>query len=130
MPTHQSTLRRRRSAVVPLSIVPALAALVSATACSSNPVYDPCEPASYLEAACDSAVVHHGYWYGGTWYPHVYQYAPPYYYSRYTGYLARGGRVRSIAPTVYVPHVSTPARPAVVRGGFGGIGSGHAFAGS
>jgi hypothetical protein len=123
---------RRRSRSVPLSLVPALAALVGATGCSNNAIdsIDPCEPGTYTQAACDTAVVHHGYWYGGTWYPHVYPYAPIWYYSRYTGFIGSGGRVRTISPTVYAPSVSTPARPNVVRGGFGGIGEGFGAAGS
>lgn len=84
-----------------------------------------------MQGACDSAVTHSGYWYSGTWYPHVYPYATMYYLGRYNSFVAGGGRVRSISPTVYVPHTSTPvSRPGVVRGGFGGIGSGHAMAGS
>src|SRR6185436_11222977 len=108
-------------------LVPILAATVSAADCSGNraPI-DPCEPASYAQVTCDSAVANHGYWYGGTWYPHVYPYAAMYYLGRHNTYVAGGGRVRRVSPTVYVPHVSTPAsRPGVVRGGFGGIGSGH-----
>ncbi len=131
MSTHKPPLRsHRRSSAVPLTIVPALAAVVSMAGCSSNPVYDPCEPANYVQVACDSAVVHHGYWYRGAWYPHVYRYAPLYYYSRYSSFLSGGGQVRSLSPTIYAPSVSAPSRANVVRGGFGGIGEGHAFAGS
>jgi hypothetical protein len=128
----KSSRARRRSRAVPLTLVPALAAAVSATACSSNrgPI-DPCEPSAYMQAACDSAVANRGYYYGGTWYPHVYPYAAMYYLGRYNTYVAGGGRVRRMSPSVYVPHVSTPAaRPGVVRGGFGGIGGGHVSAGS
>ncbi|MDB4874540.1 MAG: hypothetical protein JWM41_986 [Gemmatimonadetes bacterium] len=121
--------RRRRSAAVPLTIVPALAALMSAAGCSSSRALDPCEPSSYEQVTCDSAVSHHGYWYGGTWYPHTYAYLPIFYYNGYRSYLG-GGRMRSVAPTVYAPPSATPSRPAVVRGGFGGIGEGHASAGS
>jgi hypothetical protein len=121
----------RRSSAVPLSLVPVIAAAISATACSAHRTYDPCEAEVYTQAACDSAVARGGYWYSGTWYPHVYPYAPMYYLGRYNSFVAGGGRVRSISPTVYVPSTSTPvARPSVVRGGFGGIGSGHASAGS
>lgn len=131
MPTRRKKSHRRRSIAVPLTIVPALAALVSATDCSRHQIaYDPCESGSYVQTACDSAVVHHGYWYGGTWYPHVYSYAPFWYYNRYSNYVAGGGRVRSLSPTTYVPRATTPTRTGVVRGGFGGIGEGHAFAGS
>ena len=122
---------RRRSRAIPLSLVPALAAAAGSVACSHHAVYDPCEQTSYVQAACDSAIAHQGYYYNGTWYSHVYPYAALYYYSRYTGFVAGGGRVRSISPTVYVPHPSAPAaRPSVVRGGFGGIGAGHGVAGS
>lgn len=131
MTTRREKSARRRSRSVPLSLVPALAALVGAAGCSNriDPI-DPCEPGTYTQAACDSAVVHHGYWYGGTWYPHVYSYAPIWYYTRYTGFIGSGGRVRSISPTVYAPSVAAPSRPSVVRGGFGGIGEGFGAAGS
>ena len=123
--------RSRRSRRIPLTIVPALAALAGSGACSHNSVYDPCEQASYVQTACDSAVARQGYFYNGTWYPHAYPYAALYYYNRYTGFVSGGGRVRSISPTVYVPHPSAPAaRPSVVRGGFGSIGAGHGVAGS
>ena len=130
MPTRREKSARRRSRAVPLSLVPALAALVSAAGCH-NDAYDPCDPATYMQAACDSAVVHHGYWYRNTWYPHVYAYDPIWYYTRYTGFLGSGGRVRSISPTVYVPSRSAAvSRPSVVRGGFGSIGHGFGSAGS
>ncbi len=130
MSTRRERPQRRRSRAVPLSLVPALAA-VAVTACGSrnNPV-DPCEPASYTQVTCDSAVANRGYWYGGTWYPHVYSYAPLWYLTRHNSYVAGGGRVRSVSPTVYAPRVATPSRANVVRGGFGGIGAGHGFSGS
>lgn len=119
----------RRSRAVPLSLVPILAAAIS-TACAHSPTYDPCEPDTYQQAACDAAVANHGYFYNGTWYPHVYSYAPFWYLNRYNGFIVGGGRVRSLSPTVYAPSAASPARTGVVRGGFGGIGEGHAFAGS
>jgi hypothetical protein len=128
---HCTPVMPRRSTAVPLSLVPALAALVTAAACRSDRVaLDPCEPSSYTQVACDSAVVHHGYWYGGTWYPRVYPYLPFYYYNGYRSYVGSGGQVRSIAPTIFAPPAATPARPALVRGGFGGIGEGHEASGS
>ncbi len=124
----------KRSSAVPLTIVPALAALIGATACGHRDIYDPCEQGSYVQTACDSAVVHHGYWYGGAWYPRVYSYAPFWYYNRYNSYVAGGGIVHSLSPTTYAPSSSSSsassARSSVVRGGFGGIGVGHASAGS
>ncbi|MEO7086064.1 MAG: hypothetical protein ABI442_13720 [Gemmatimonadaceae bacterium] len=133
MPDHpeNANKRRLRSSAVPLSIVPALAALFVATDCSRNVAYDPCDQSSYMQSDCDAAIVHHGYWYGGAWYPRVYSYAPFYYLNRYNSYAAGGGRMRSLSPTTYSPtSTSTSSRPSVVRGGFGSIGSGHAFAGS
>jgi hypothetical protein len=103
--TPKRSKRRRRSTAVPLSIVPMLAAAVTMSACDTRPSMDPCEPVSYMQAACDSAVTHRGYWYGGTWYPHVYSYLPLYYYNGYRSYLG-GGR------------------------GFGSIGEGHGASGS
>jgi hypothetical protein len=134
MPTDKPSTLRRRTRRISLSIVPALAAL--AGACSSRKSvydarYDPCEQTSFVEIACDSAVTHHGYYYNNMWYPHVYPYGALYYYSRYTGFLAGGGHVRTMSPTVYVPSTSSPvSRPSVVRGGFGNIGSGKGAAGS
>jgi hypothetical protein len=130
MPSRREKSARRRSRSVPLSLVPALAALVGVAGCSSRVAIDPCEPDTYTQTACDDAVVHHGYWYGGSWYPHVYAYDPIWYYTRYNGFVGSGGTVRSISPTVYAPHVSAPSRTSVVRGGFGGIGSGFGAAGS
>jgi len=130
MPTTRENSKRRRSRSVPLSLVPALAALVTSTACSRPKPLDPCEPENYTQVACESAVTNRGYWYGGTWYPHVYSYAALYYLTRHNSYVGSGGRVRSISPTVYAPRVSVPSRPSVVRGGFGGIGAGYGAAGS
>src|SRR5690348_13276703 len=107
MPTRREKSDRRRSRSVPLSLVPALAAIVGVAGCNNSNIdpIDPCEAGTYTQAACDSAVVHHGYWYGGSWYPHVYPYDPIWYYTRHTGFVSSGGRVRSISPTVYAPHV-------------------------
>ena len=113
---------------MPLTLVPALA---SVSACRADRVaLDPCDPSSFSKTPCDSAVAHHGYWYGGTWYPHVYPYLPLYYYNGYRSYIGRGGQMRSTSPTIYVPPSATPPRANVVRGGFGGIGEGHGASGS
>ena len=130
MPRHREHSRRRRSRSVPLSLVPALAALVGSGCSSNNTLVDPCEPATYSQPACETAVANNGYWNRGTWYPHVYPFAAMYYLTRYNGYVSGGGRVRTIAPTVYSPRPSVPSRPNVVRNGFGGIGAGHGAAGS
>ena len=125
----------KRSATVPLSLVPALAALVSCGPSQPSAMEaDPCLPASYQQQICEQAVQQHGYYYGGGWYPHVYAMPPLYYYNGYSHYVATGGRVRVLAPSTYRPsvsgeHVAMP-RTTVVRGGFGGIGGAHGFSGS
>jgi len=129
MPIARAKTRRRRSRSVPLSLVPALAALVGAGCARPRPV-DPCEATTYTQTACDSAVAKGGYYYSGTWYPHVYSYGALYYLTRHNSWVAGGGRVRSISPTVYAPRPAVTARPGVIRSGFGGIGAGHGVAGS
>jgi hypothetical protein len=126
------TSKPRRSLAVPLKLVPLLAAAVGASCPSHDGLaFDPCEAQTYNQVVCDSAVVHHGYYYGGTWYSRVYPYTTMYYLSRYNGFVSGGGRIQTLAPTVYEPTRAAPAaRPNVVRGGFGGIGEGHVSAGS
>ena len=126
MPT---TRENRRSRSVPLSLVPMLAAVVG-VGCSQQPPIDPCEAESYSQVACETAIANHGYWNNGHWYAHAYPFASMYYLSRYNSYIAGGGRLRSVSPSVYVPHATVPSRPGVVRSGFGGIGAGHGAAGS
>jgi hypothetical protein len=130
--TPDKTVKRRRSSTVPLTLVPALAALITAAGCASNTrPLDPCDRDSFSQAPCDSAVAHHGYWYSGVWYPRVYPYSSFYYYGMYNSYVRGGGVMRSVSPTVYAPSTGAgAARPSLVRGGFGGIGEGHASAGS
>ena len=127
----------KRSAAVPLSLVPALAAIVSCG--PSQPAVisgvDPCLPDVYQQGACEYAVQHQGYYYGGMWYRHIYAQPPLFYYNGYSHYVGSGGRVRVISPSAYSPSIghSSPAsaRSTVVRGGFGSIGSAHgSFAGS
>jgi hypothetical protein len=121
---------RRRSRAIPLSLVPVLAGAITASGCSKTPdPIDPCEPASYIQATCDSAVANRGYWYGGTWHSHVYPLAAGYYLGRHASFVAGGGRVQRASPAVYTPSTSG-TRAGVVRGGFGGIGAGHISAGS
>jgi hypothetical protein len=121
------------SSAVPLTLVPALAAAVgcgpSTPALQSG--VDPCLPASYQQAACQYAVSHQGYYYGGAWYPHAYAASALFYHNGYSRYVASGGRVQMAPASSYAPSVNG-ARPrtTVVRGGFGGIGSSRGFAGS
>ena len=130
----------KRSSAVPLSLVPALAALA---ACDSGPQVvsgvDPCLPQVYNEVACQYSVAHSGYWYQGMWYHHVYSMPYLYYHNGYNGYLGSGGVVHVLSPGVYAPAyhgsgvttgIGTSGRTTVVRGGFGGIGGAHGFSGS
>lgn len=128
----------KRSTAVPLSLVPAIAAIVSCG--PSHPAVvsgvDPCLPDVYQRAACEYAVQHQGYYYGGAWYHHIYAQPSLFYYNGYSHYVGSGGRVRVISPSAYSPSIAGHASPAsarstVVRGGFGSIGSAHGgFAGS
>ena len=123
----------KRSSAVPLSLVPAIAAIVS---CSpSGPAIvsgvDPCLPQVYQAAACAYSVQHQGYYYGGMWYHHVYAMPYLYYYNGYSGYVRSGGTVRALSPSSYSPGAgASSARSTVVRGGFGSIGAAHGVAGS
>jgi hypothetical protein len=133
-PPKMSSLKR--SSAVPLTLVPALAAVVGCGPSQPSAAEaDPCLPATYQQQICEQAVRQQGYHYGGGWYPHVYAMPALFYYNGYSRYVARGGRVRAVSPSTYSPTiggggVSTP-RTTVVRGGFGGIGGAHGgFAGS
>ncbi|MDB4915139.1 MAG: hypothetical protein JWM95_2783 [Gemmatimonadetes bacterium] len=123
----------KRSSAVPLSLVPALAAIVG---CNPGPHVisgvDPCLPQVYQEAACQYSIAHQGYYYNGMWYHHVYAMPFLYYHNGYSGYVRSGGTVRALSPSSYSAHVGAPAggRTTVVRGGFGGIGASHGFSGS
>ena len=123
----------KRSAAVPLSLVPLLA---SGLACNDGPGtvsgVDPCLPQVYNEVACMYATQHQGYYYGGMWYHHVYAMPFVYYHNGYSGYVRTGGSVRSLGSGAYSPSVgsSSSGRTTVVRGGFGGIGGAHGFGGS
>ena len=123
----------KRSSAVPLTLVPALAAVVSCGPSHPQVVsgVDPCLPQVYNEAACTYSVQHQGYYYGGTWYHHVYAMPFLYYHNGYSGYVRSGGTVRALSPSTYAPHVGgSAARSTVVRGGFGSIGSARGFGGS
>lgn len=129
-----STLKR--SSAVPLTLVPALAAVVGCGPSQPSAAEaDPCLPATYQQQICEQAVRQQGYYYGGGWYPHVYAMPALFYYNGYSRYVASGGRVRVLSPSSYTPSVSggraAASRTTVVRGGFGGIGSARGgFAGS
>lgn len=128
----------RRSSAVPLALVPALAALVGCTPDTPQTGVDPCLPATYQQQACDYAVANKGYYNQGTWFPHVYPYAPLFYYNGYSRYLAAGGRARALPMSAYTPapggirgRAGVPgSRSTIVRGGFGRIGGSRGFGGA
>jgi hypothetical protein len=123
----------KRSSAVPLTLVPALAALVGCGPERPQVVsgVDPCLPQVYNQSACTYAVQHQGYYYGGMWYHHVYAMPFLYYHNGYSGYVRSGGRVRALSGDAYSAHVGGSAgRSTVVRGGFGGIGGSRGFGGS
>jgi hypothetical protein len=123
---------RKRSSAVPLSVVPALAAIVSCGPSHPQVVrgVDPCLPQVYNEVACQTAVRQNGYYYGGMWYRHAYTMPFLFYHNGYSGYVRSGGRVRALSASSYAPHIggSSP-RSTVVRGGFGRIGGVRGFGG-
>lgn len=124
---------RKRSSAVPLTLVPALAAVASCGPSGPQVVsgVDPCLPQVYNEAACQTAVRQNGYYYGGMWYRHAYTMPFIYYHNGYSGYVRSGGRVRALSAGSYAPHVGGSApRSTVVRGGFGRIGGFRGFSGS
>jgi hypothetical protein len=129
-----STLKR--SSAVPLTLVPAIAAVVGCGPSQPSAAEaDPCLPATYQQQICEQAVRQQGYHYGGGWYPHVYAMPALFYFNGYSRYVASGGRVRMMSPSAYSPSVGgsrvSGQRTTVVRGGFGGIGSARGgFAGS
>lgn len=111
----------KRSASITLTIVPALAAVCTGSAAPP----DPCLPSSYTVDACEYAVSHQGYYYGGIFYPHVY--ANPFlFYSRgYSNYVSAGGSVTPLQASRFAP---AGVSSGTARGGFGGTGEAHASA--
>ena len=124
----------KRSSAVPLSFLPALAAVVSCGPSGPQVVsgVDPCLPQVYNEAACNTAVRQNGYYYGGMWYRHVYAMPFLFYHNGYSGFVRSGGRVRALSAGSYSPSMggAQSSRSTVVRGGFGGIGGSRGFGGS
>ena len=122
----------KSSSAVPLLIVPALAASCGGPTPALAAV-DPCEPSSYVAAACETAIARQGYYFDGVFYPHRYLYPFSYYSSGYDTYIVRGGRVNSVGAAHYGAvgsggAVAAPSGP-TTRGGFGSSGAAHASAG-
>ena len=106
----------KKSTRVTLTVV----AAVGMAACGRGR-RDPCESATFDEAACQEATRQGGYYYGGSWVPMMYPHPYPYYYDSYSRYVRGGGRTSS-APSGAYSHPSGSSG-SVSRGGFGSTGS-------
>jgi len=115
----------KRSRKVEIALVAGLAM----SGCGRR-AYDPCSPQTFNELACQEAVSHNGYYYGGHWYPHTYVGGYSSYYNSYHSYVGGGGRVTAIAPSQWGrPSASTGSTSgSVSRGVFGS--SSHSSGGS
>ena len=87
-------VKMKRSRKVEIALVAGLAM----SGCGRR-AYDPCSPQTFNELACQDAVSHNGYYYGGHWYPHTYYGGYSSYYSGYNTYIRGGGRVTNITPS-------------------------------
>lgn len=105
----------KRSGKVQIALVAGLAM----TGCGRR-AYDPCNPQTFNEQACQDAINHHGYYYGGHWYPHTYSGSYMSYYSGYNSYVRTGGRVTSVSPSEW----SSPSASSGSSNGASSTGSG------
>ncbi len=110
----------KKSAQVTLTVVAAMA-----LASCGRSRREPCDRAGFDELACREAVQQGGYYWGGSWYPMMYQYPYPYYYDTYRTYVSSGGRVYSAPSGTYARPAGAAPAGSVQRGGFGSIGAGH-----
>ena len=92
-----------------------LLAAVALAGCARR--YDPCQPETFDEIACQQAIRDGGYHYHGSWYPMYYSHPYPYYYDSYHTYVSSGGGSSRSAGR------SFGRSSGVSRGGFGSIGS-------
>src|SRR5215831_1307528 len=104
----------KRSRKVQIALVAGLAM----SGCGRR-AYDPCAPQTFNEFACQEAVSHNGYYYGGHWYPHTYVGGYSSYYNGYYSYVRGGGRVQTVAPSQW----SRPAGAATSGAGGSSTGS-------
>jgi hypothetical protein len=105
----------KKSGQVTLTIVTAMALA------GCGRYYDPCEPSTFNELACQQAVREGGYYYNGHWHGVHYSHPYPHYYDGYHTYVSHGGSVHSSGSYAHPSGVS--------RGGFGSTGS-HGSSGS
>jgi len=109
----------KKSTKVTLTVVAA-----AALAACGRSRRDPCDQASFNEAACEEAVRSGGYYYDGSWYTMSYHYPYPYYYDHHRTYVSSGGSVFS-APSGSYARPGAATSSGVVRGGFGSSGAAH-----
>jgi len=87
-------------------------ALVAGLAMSGCGRRDPCAPQTFNQDACQDAINHNGYYYGGHWYSHSYSGGFSSYYNDYYYYVRGGGNVTQIAPSEWsVPNGAPSAGP-------------------
>jgi hypothetical protein len=98
----------KRSRKVEIALVAGLAM----SGCGRR-AYDPCNPQTFNEAACQDAVNHNGYFFDGQWYPHTYSGSYSAYYVGYHNYVLRGGSVTTVPPDDW----TRPKKPAVPPSG-------------
>lgn len=106
-------MRPFKSAAVPLTPVYRAAALAAAgaaaaaaAACEQTPPAlppDPCARVTFNADACEDAQARQGYYYHGTWVPHVYPMPYAFYLGAFNRYAAGGGRYVTAPPSVYAP---------------------------
>jgi hypothetical protein len=107
----------KRSRKVELTLVAGLAL----SGCGRR-MYDPCSPQTFNEIACQDAISHNGYYYGGQWYSHSYSGGYSYYYNDYNRYVRSGGSVTRISPSEW-------SRPATSSGSTSGSATGGTSSG-
>ena len=109
----------KRSTKVEIALVAGLAM----SGCGRR-AYDPCAPQTFNDLACQEAVNHNGYYYGGHWYPHTYVGGYSSYYNGYYSYVRGGGRVTQIAPSQWSRPSGAAAGTASTSSGQGASSSG------
>lgn len=104
----------RKSTKVTITIVAAIGSAARV------PAADPCDPATFNEKVCKSAVSQHGFCENGEWSAMQYGQKYPYYYDLYQNHLSAGGAVTPAVPG----QCRRPGGNLFRHGGFGATG-GH-----
>ena len=97
----------KRSRKVEIALVAGLA-----MAGCGKKAYDPCSPQAFNEKACQDAIAHKGYYWGGTFYPQKYHRGGfAHYYNDYYSYVRSGGSVTPVSPSQWAGPASAGAAP-------------------